>query len=74
MWNRGSAVECAFAEAVLASSIPEKFTFCWIGYLARDIFKHSEVKWRQLPWLRSETLLPTCMLVLQCTKVERSES
>ena len=41
MWNRGSAVECAFTEAVLSSSIPEKCTFCWIGYLARDIFKHS---------------------------------
>ena len=76
MWNRGSAVKCVFAGAVLASSIPEEFTFCWIGYLARDIFqvKHSEVKWRQLPWLRSDTLLPTCMLVLQCTKVERSDS
>ena len=31
---------------------------CLIGLLARDIFKHSEAKRRQLPgpWLRSETL------------------
>ena len=33
---------------------------------------HSEAKWRQLPWLHSETLFSGCRLALQCTKVERS--
>jgi hypothetical protein len=35
----------------------EKSTFCWIGFCARDDFKHSEAKWRQLPWFLPETLL-----------------
>ena len=56
MWNRGSAVECVYTDAGLSSSIPEKSTFCWIGFCARDCFKHSEAKWRLLPRLFSEAL------------------
>jgi len=40
----------------MLSSIPEKVSFCWIGFCARDCFKHSEAKWRQLPRLFSEAL------------------
>ncbi len=29
----------------------KRFSFCWIGVCKRDDFKHSEVKWRLLPWL-----------------------
>ncbi len=54
--NRGSTVECVFSEAVLSSSIPKKISFFWIGFCARDCFKHSESKWRLLPRLFSEAL------------------
>jgi hypothetical protein len=36
-----------------SSGRPEEMSFCWNGFCARDYFKHSEVKWRQLPWLLS---------------------
>ena len=68
-WVRGSVV--AFG-VVLPEFESQELSFCWNGYWARAIFKHSEAKWRQLPWLRSETLFPLCRLLLQCTKVERS--
>ena len=70
-----SAAECTASDSLDPSSSPlnaEQLSFCWNGFCARDCFKHSEAKWRQLPWLRSETLFPGCRLALQCTKVERS--
>ena len=70
-----SAAECTALDSLDPSSSPssaEQLSFCWNGFCARDCFKHSEAKWRQLPWLRSETLFPGCRLALQCTKVERS--
>ncbi len=63
-----------FSEFPCPSSNLEKASFCWIGFCARDYSKHSEAKWHQLPWLLPETLLTTCRLALQCTKVERSPS
>ena len=72
-----SAVECTTSDSIGPSSSPsvaEQLSFCWNGFCARDCFKHSEAKWRQLPWLLSETLFPGCRLALQCTKVERSSS
>ena len=70
-----SAAECTTSDSIGPSSSPsfaEQLSFCWNGFCARDCFKHSEAKWRQLPWLLSETLFPGCRLALQCTKVERS--
>ena len=66
---RGSVV--AFG-AVLPEFESQQMPFCWNGYWARANFKDSEAKWRQLPWLLSETLFPSCRLALQCTEVERS--
>jgi hypothetical protein len=40
--------------------------FSWNGFCARDIFKLSEAKWRELPRPLSETLLTTCRSALQC--------
>ncbi len=73
-YQLGSSVaEWLISECFRLGSKVEKSTFCWIGFCARDDeFKHSEAKWCQLPWLLSETLLTTCRLTLQCTKVERS--
>ncbi len=70
--NSSSVGKCACSEFTCPSSTLEKVPFCWIGFCARDDFKHSEAKWRQLPWSLSETLLTTCRLTLQCTKLERS--
>ena len=55
-WYRGSAVECALSDDVAPSSIPEMTSFWWIGFCARDCFKHSEAKWSLLPSLFSEAL------------------
>ena len=44
-----SVVECAFSGGFTPSSNRERISFCWIGFCARDDFKHSEVRWRQTP-------------------------
>ena len=65
---RDSAAECTASDSLDPSSSPliaEQLSFCWNGFCARDCFKHSEAKWRQLPWLRSETLFPGCRLAQQ---------
>ena len=71
-WNLGSAVEYAHSDADAPSSIPEKTSFWWIGFCARDCFKHLEAKWRLLPRLFSEALETGTAPGLQCTKLERS--
>ena len=45
-WLRGKGGHSEFADL---SSTLEKITFWWIGYCARDCFKHSEANWRLLP-------------------------
>ncbi len=55
-----SVVECAFSGGFTPSSNSKRFSFCWIGFWARDYFKHSEVKWRQLPWLVLWESMTTC--------------
>ena len=67
-----SVVECALSGGFTPSSNRERFSFCWIGFCARDDFKHSEVKWRLLPRLVLRESMTTCRLALQCTRVERS--
>ncbi len=67
-----SVVECAFSGGFTPSSIRKRFSFCWIGFCARDDFKHLEVKWRQLPWLVLRESMTSCRLALQCTRVESS--
>jgi hypothetical protein len=67
-----SVVECAFSGGFTTPSLNcEGFSFCWIGFCARDDFKHSEVKWRLLHWQVLRESLTTCRLALQCTRVER---
>ena len=51
---------------------PEEMSFAGMTFARVIVFKHSEAKWRRLPWLHSESLFAGCRLVLQCTKVERS--
>ena len=61
-----SAAECTASDSLDPSSSPpiaEQLSFCWNGFCARDCFKHSEAKWRQLPWLLSETLFSLCRLL-----------
>ncbi len=66
---------CAHSDAAAPSSIPEKTSFWWIGFCARDCFKHSEAKWHPslLPRLFSEALETGTAPGLQCTKVEHYE-
>ncbi len=69
-----SVVECTFYGGFTPSSNRERFSFCWIGFCARDDFKHLEFKWRQLPWLVLRESMTSCRLALQCTRVELSWS
>ena len=54
-----SAVECADSDRLCPGSNLQQLSFCWSGICARDLFKLSEAKWRELPWPLSETLLTT---------------
>ncbi len=64
-----SVVEYAFLGGFTPSSNRERFSFCWIGFCTRDDFKHSEVKWHQLPWQVLQESMTTCRLALQCRRV-----
>ena len=48
--------KCVHSDSVDLCSILEKASFWWIGFCARDCFKHSEANWRLLPRLFSEAL------------------
>jgi hypothetical protein len=75
-----SVVECACSRGFASESSSNRERFsqafsshgCWIGFCARDDFKHSEVKWGQLTWLVFRESMTTCKPALQCTRVERS--
>jgi hypothetical protein len=69
-----SVVECAFSGGFIPSSNRERFSFCSNGFCALDDFKHSEVKWRQLPWMVLLESMTACRPAQQCTKVERLPS
>jgi hypothetical protein len=54
-----SMAHCTASDSVnpCSSSVEdEKKSYCWNGFCARDLFKHSEAKWRVLPSLFSEAL------------------
>ena len=50
------------------SSSLEKLSFCWNGFCARDCFRPSETKWRQLPCPFSEALETGPPLSLLCNR------
>jgi hypothetical protein len=68
LWLRGKGGHSECAD--LSSSL-EKISFWWIGFCARDCFKHSEANRRLLPRLFSEALEAGNAPELQCTKQER---
>ena len=51
-----SAAKCVSSDGINPSSNLEQLSFCWKGLCARDCFRHSEIKWRLLPWPFSEAL------------------
>ncbi len=54
-----SVAQCTASDSVNSSSSSSKVqrtSFCWNGFCVRDLFKHSEAKWRVLPSLFSEAL------------------
>ena len=56
-WQLRGTLHCfGLCEPVFELVEDEKKSYCWIGFCARDLFKHSEAKWRVLPSLFSEAL------------------
>ena len=56
-WQLRDTLHCfGLCEPVFELVEDEKKSYCWIGFCARDLFKHSEAKWRVLPSLFSEAL------------------
>ena len=57
--SSSSVAQCTGSDSVnpcSSSKEVENKSFCWNGFCARDLFKHSEAKWRVLPSLFSEAL------------------
>ena len=73
-----SAAECTASDSLDPSSrlrVPQLLNGCLFAGMAFArviVLNIRKAKWRELPWLLSETLFPGCRLALQCTKVERS--